>query len=95
MWTKDEGSRDVQNACWVQVEGSPGFKLSKNLEKKKTSKDLKVWNKTLFGLVKERIKALQSAIYEIQQNLKPPSKENLETETALNLELGKWLSREE
>lgn len=77
---------------WRALLGSNYLRIWK---KKKTSKDLKVWNKKLFGLVKERIKALQSATYEIQQNLKPPSKENLETETALNLELGKWLSREE
>ena len=58
-----------------------------------TKKDLKKWNKKVFGLVRERIKALQANITEIRQ--KPPTKENLELEVTLNLEFDDWLTKEE
>ena len=84
MWTKDERTRVVvENAWQAEVEGSYGFRLARKLEE--TKKDLKKWNKEVFGLVRERIKAIQANIAEIQQ--KPPTKENLE--------LDDWLTKEE
>ena len=68
-----------------------GFDLQENWKRQK--KDLKKWNKEVFGLVRERIKAKQANIAEIQQ--KPPTKENLELEASLNLELDDWLTKEE
>ena len=68
-----------------------GFDLQENWKRQK--KDLKKWNKEVFGLVRERIKAKQANIAEIQQ--KPPTKENLELEASLNLELDDWLTMEE
>ena len=56
-------------------------------------KDLKKWNREVFGIVKERIKSLQANIAEIQQ--KPPTKENLELEATLSLELDDWLLKDE
>ena len=56
-------------------------------------KDLKKWNREVFGIVKERIKSLQANIVEIQQ--KPPTRENLELEAALSLELDDWLLKDE
>ena len=56
-------------------------------------KDLKKWNREVFGIVKERIKSLQANIAEIQQ--KPPTRENLELEAALSLELDDWLLKDE
>ena len=50
-------------------------------------------NNEVFGIVRERIKSLQANIAEIQQ--KPPTKENLELEAALSLELDDWLLRDE
>lgn len=68
-----------------------GFDLQENWKRQK--KDLKKQNKQGFGLVRERIKAIQANIAEIQQ--KPPTKENLELEASLNLELDDWLTKEE
>ena len=56
-------------------------------------KDLKKWNREVFGIVKERIKSLQANIAKIQQ--KPPTRENLELEAALSLELDDWLLKDE
>ena len=90
MWTKDERSRVVvENAWQVEVEGSYGFRLARKLEE--TKKDLKKWNKEVFGLVRERIKAIQANIAKIQQKL--PTK--LELEASLNLELDDWLTKED
>ena len=92
MWAKEDSSRVVVDNAWqLDVEGSHGFRLANKLER--TKKDLKKWNKEVFGIVKERIKSLQANIAEIQQ--KPPTKENLELEAALSLELDDWLLRDE
>ena len=73
------------------MKGSHRFRLARELEE--TKKDLKKWNKEVFGLVRERIKAKQANIAKIQQ--KPSTKENLELEASLNLELDDWLTKEE
>ena len=75
----------------MDVEGSHGFRLANKLER--TKKDLKKWNKEVFSIVRERIKSLQVNIAEIQQ--KPPTKENLELEATISLELDDWLLRDE
>nr|POE75985.1 hypothetical protein CFP56_23447 [Quercus suber] len=65
MWTKDERSNIVvENAWQANVEGSNGFRLARKLEE--TKKDLRKWNKEVFGLVRERIKAIQANIAELQ-----------------------------
>ncbi|KAK9990973.1 hypothetical protein SO802_025958 [Lithocarpus litseifolius] len=65
MWTKDErSSAVVKNAWQAEVEGSHAFRLARKLEE--TKQDLKKWNREVFGLVRERIKALQANIAEIQ-----------------------------
>ncbi|XP_023915429.1 uncharacterized protein LOC112026997 [Quercus suber] len=57
MWTKAEESRLVIKHTWqVQVVGSHGFKLVKKLAV--TCRDLKYWNKNLFGNTREKIKCL-------------------------------------
>ena len=92
MWAKEDSSRVVVDNAWqLDVEGSHDFRLANKLER--TKKDLKKWNKEVFGIVRERIKSLQANIAEIQQ--KPPTKENLELEAALSLELDDWLLRDE
>ena len=54
---------------------------------------LSKWNKTSFGQSKTKIKELESRIEVIQS--KPPSKEALEEEASLMMELEEWQTREE
>ena len=92
MWTKEEESRlVVENAWHCRVDGSQGFKLVKKLTV--TSHELKHWNKSTFGNSKEKIRGLKAKIAEVQQF--PPTRENLELEASLNLELDEWLDRED
>ena len=92
MWTKEEGSKQVVEGAWqTWVEGSHGFKLVKKLSV--TCRDLLRWNKEKFGNTKEKIRDLQNKISLIQQAV--PSRENLNTEASLNLELDDWLTRED
>ncbi|XP_075663408.1 uncharacterized protein LOC142632996 [Castanea sativa] len=91
MWTKDETSREVVDKAWqLQVEGSQGFKLAR--KQTNTKNELKKWNKEHFGNVRERIKVLEKKIEEVQGA--EPTKENLELEVALSLELDDWLVKE-
>ncbi|KAF3956171.1 hypothetical protein CMV_018682 [Castanea mollissima] len=87
MWTKDETSREVVDKAWqLQVEGSQGFKLAR--KQTNTKNELEKWNKEHFGNVRERIKVLEKKIEEVQGA--EPTKENLELEVALSLELDDW-----
>ena len=81
----------VEGAWQTRVEGSHGFKLVKKLSV--TCRDLLRWNKEKFGNTKEKIRDLQNKISLIQQAI--PSRENLNTEASLNLELDDWLTRED
>ena len=63
--------------------GSKGFKLAR--KQTNTKNELKKWNKEHFGNIKERIKELEKKIEEVQGA--EPTKENLELEAALSLEL--------
>ena len=58
-----------------------------------TSQELKRWNKSSFGNSKEKINGLKAKIAKVQQF--PPTRENLELEASLNLELDEWLDRED
>ena len=74
MWTKKEGSKVVVDNAWqVEVKGSHDFCLANKLER--TKKDLKKWNREVFGIVREKIKLLQANIAKIQQ--KTPHKRKL------------------
>ena len=92
IWTREEESRSVVEDAWqCRVDGSQGFKLVKKLSV--TSQELKCWNKSSFGNSKEKIKGLKAKIAEVQQF--PPTRENLELEASLNLELDEWLDKED
>uniref|UniRef100_A0A2N9ET81 Reverse transcriptase domain-containing protein n=2 Tax=Fagus sylvatica TaxID=28930 RepID=A0A2N9ET81_FAGSY len=92
MWTKDEESSAIVEKAWnLEVEGSQCFKLAKKI--KKTRYELKDWNKAYFGMAQTRIKELEHKIEEIRGL--DPTKENLELEAALCLELNDWLEKEE
>lgn len=70
--------------------GSKGFKLAR--KQTNTKNELKKWNKEHFGNIKERIKELEKKIEEVQGV--EPTKENLELEAALSLELDDWLAKQ-
>lgn len=69
------------------MEGSHGFKLVKNYC------EFKYWNKNSFGNTREKIKCLQAKISEVQQST--PTRENLEQEASLSLELDGGLAKED
>ena len=84
MWTKEESSKEVVENTWLTfVEGSQGYRLARNLDA--TRRDLKRWNKKCLGNSRERIKELEAKIARLQ--VSNPTRENLELEASLNLEL--------
>ena len=92
MWTKDETSKEiVENAWKTRVDSPQSLKLDKKLDA--TKRDLKRWNKSCFGNSRERIKELEQKIAQIQSL--EATKENLELEASLNLELDERLARED
>ena len=92
MWTKDESSVEVIERAWdINVEGSQSFKLAKKI--KRVGDELKSWNKNHFGYAKTRIKELEKLIEEARG--RDSTKENLEIEAALCLELEEWMEKEE
>jgi hypothetical protein len=92
MWTRDDSSSDVVSQAWsIQVNGSHHYRLAKKFQK--VQKDFKVWNRTVFGLTRARIRDLEERLKLIQEM--DPSQENLSTEAALQLEINEWLEREE
>ena len=60
---------------------------------KRVADELKFWNKNHFGFAKTRIKELEKLIEEVRG--RDPTKENLEIEAALCLELEEWMEKEE
>nr|POE54654.1 hypothetical protein CFP56_47295 [Quercus suber] len=88
MWTRDESSKEVVKSAWqTRVDGPQSLKLAKKLDA--TRRDLKRWNKSCFGSSRERIKELEQKIAQIQSL--GATKENLELEASLSLELDEWL----
>ena len=92
MWTRDVSSKEVVESAWhTRVDGPQSLKLAKKLEASR--RDLKRWNKSCFGSSREKIKELEQKIAQIQSF--KATKENLELEASLNLELDEWLARED
>ena len=81
----------MENAWLTSIEGSQGYRLARKLDA--TRRDLKRWNKKCFGNSRERIKELEEKIARLQ--VSNPTRENLELEASLNLELDDWLERED
>lgn len=80
FWAKDASCGQVISTSWALVcQGSPAFKLCSKV--KEVKRALKYWNRTHFGLVKERLKALSAQIQLVQDF--PPSPDNLATERRL------------
>ena len=92
MWTRDETSKEIIENVWqTRVDGPESLKLAKKLDA--TERDLKRRKKSCFGNSRERIKELEQKIAQIQSF--KATKENLELEASLNLELDEWLARED
>ncbi|XP_050242124.1 uncharacterized protein LOC126691087 [Quercus robur] len=92
MWTRDKSSKEVIESAWqTRVDDPQSLKLAKKLDA--TRRDLKRWNKSCFGSSRERIKELEQKIAQIQSL--EATKENLELEASLSLELDEWLARED
>nr|POE69485.1 hypothetical protein CFP56_40617 [Quercus suber] len=84
MWTRDDSSFGIVEKAWQGlVEGSHCFKLARKIQQ--TRFDLQVWNSNQFGFAKTRIRELEARIKEVQD--RAPTKENLELEAALYLQL--------
>ena len=84
MWTSDDSSTRIVEEVWQSiVEGSQCFKLARKIQQ--TRQDLKVWNRTQFGYTKTKIREIEARIKEVQD--RAPTKENLELEATLYLEL--------
>lgn len=92
MWTRDKSSSEVVHNAWqIEVKGFHSYKLAKKQDA--TKGEIRRWNKTNFGRIQERIKALENRLAETQNV--DPSKENLEMEVALNFKLERWQTRNE
>ena len=92
MWTKEDSSSEVVERAWsLQVEGSHNYSLVKKCQKVRD--EFIVWNRTCFGIIKNIIKEIEDKIKMLQDMA--PTKENLELEASLNIELNDWMEREE
>ena len=84
MWTRDDSSTGIVEEVWQSiVEGSQCFKLARKIQQ--TRQDLKVWTRIQFGYAKTKIREIEARIKEVQD--RAPTKENLELEATLYLEL--------
>ncbi|OMO52148.1 Endonuclease/exonuclease/phosphatase [Corchorus olitorius] len=77
MWSRNEHCEEVIRRSWnQQVTGSAAFRLVQKINI--TREDLKHWNKTVFGNLYERKKALERELEEIQTNIGRPECRNSE-----------------
>ena len=92
MWTKDDSSFGIVGKAWQgMVEGSHCFKLAREIQQ--TRFNLQVWNRNQFGFAKTKIREIEARIKEVQD--RAPTKENLELEAALYLQLDEWMEMED
>ena len=90
MWTRDDSSFGIVGKAWQgMVEGSHCFKLARKIQQ--TRFNLQVWNRNQFGLAKTKIREIEARIKEVQD--RAPTKENLELEVALYLQLDEWMEK--
>lgn len=70
MWTRDKSSSEVVHNAWqIEVKGFLSYKLAKKQDA--TKGEIRRWNKTNFGRIQERIKALENRLAEIQKSTLP------------------------
>uniref|UniRef100_A0A803NW68 Pectinesterase inhibitor domain-containing protein n=1 Tax=Cannabis sativa TaxID=3483 RepID=A0A803NW68_CANSA len=83
-WSRDEGCKAVIQQAWaIDVRGTVSLQLVTRLDN--TRRCLAKWNKTHFGMCKEKIKTLNNFLVEVQRRM--PSKDNLKLEADILLEL--------
>ena len=92
MWVRDESSKEVVRHAWdIQVDGSHHYRFAKKFHR--VQKDLIVWNKYSFGLIRSKIRDLEEKLKVVQ--VLDPTQENLSLEAAIQIELNEWLERDE
>uniref|UniRef100_A0A803NMF8 Reverse transcriptase n=1 Tax=Cannabis sativa TaxID=3483 RepID=A0A803NMF8_CANSA len=83
-WSRDESCKDVIREAWaISVHGIRSFQLVSKLDN--TRRRLSIWNRTHFGLCKEKLKTLNRLLLEVQQRI--PSEDNLKLEADILLEI--------
>ncbi|XP_030487453.2 uncharacterized protein LOC115704382 [Cannabis sativa] len=76
-WSRDEGCKEVIQRAWaIDVRGAKSLQLVTRLDN--TRRCLAKWNKTHFGMCKEKIKTLNNFLVEVQRRV--PSEDNLKLE---------------
>ena len=73
------------------VVGSHCFKLARKIQQ--TRFNLQDWNRNQFGFAKTKIREIEARIKEVQDQAL--TKENLELEAALYLQLDEWMEMED
>ena len=92
MWTRDDSSFGIVEKAWQgMVVGSHCFKLARKIQQ--TRFNLQDWNRNQFGFAKTKIREIEARIKEVQD--RAPTKENLELEAALYLQLDEWMEMED
>uniref|UniRef100_A0A803NXT3 Reverse transcriptase domain-containing protein n=1 Tax=Cannabis sativa TaxID=3483 RepID=A0A803NXT3_CANSA len=83
-WSRDEGCKAVIQQAWaIDVRGVRSFQLIARLDN--TRRCLAKWNKTHFGMCKEKLKTLNNLLLEVQR--RTPSESNLKLEADILLEI--------
>uniref|UniRef100_A0A803Q5F6 CCHC-type domain-containing protein n=1 Tax=Cannabis sativa TaxID=3483 RepID=A0A803Q5F6_CANSA len=83
-WSRDASCKVIIKEAWdIVVHGIKSFELVSKLEN--TRRSLSKWNRTHFGMCKEKLKALNRLLLEVQQ--RTPSDVNLKLEADIILEM--------
>ncbi|KAF4389627.1 hypothetical protein F8388_009760 [Cannabis sativa] len=83
-WSRDASCKVIIKEAWdIVVHGIKSFQLVSKLEN--TRRSLSKWNRTHFGMCKEKLKALNRLLLEVQQ--RTPSDVNLKLEADIILEM--------
>lgn len=91
-WVRNDESKVVVKRAWSKaVVGSASFILVRQISATKDA--LKIWNREVFGVVQQRIKALQDRLVFIQHLT--PSDQSSEAEQRIQSDLLEALKREE
>lgn len=92
MWTRDkESSNIIRDARLASIAGSKQYSFTGKI--KEIKRKLKIWNRTNFGYIHQRIEQIHQRLDKIQQE--EPSAENIQEEIMLQDELEEQLIRKE
>ncbi|XP_042964784.1 uncharacterized protein LOC122299013 [Carya illinoinensis] len=95
MWESHANFRDCVSRSWVVESGGVGMnRLARKLKTLKCA--LRAWNKNVFGLTIENIKALEDRVEALEESLQEGFNEEIDLELMISkLELDTWVQREE